>query len=137
MGQQTIFSSMRKLSRHSVPVIIVLVIFGVEVVFKHRYDSSNVDVVLNHICNLKFIPNALSRLVAVAFDENALNVLQKKHPTVPNVLVNLEQYTRTIDSDMENRRYLIYSFALVTHAKICASLAARGIDFWSMHQVCA
>uniref|UniRef100_A0A1I7UTZ7 Nucleotid_trans domain-containing protein n=1 Tax=Caenorhabditis tropicalis TaxID=1561998 RepID=A0A1I7UTZ7_9PELO len=98
------------------------------------YDSSNVDVVLNHICNLRFIPNTLSRLVAIAFDENAELALRQKHPMIPNVLIDLKPLVDYLDPGMQNRGYLIYTLALVVHAKICASLALRGIDFWSMHQ---
>ncbi|CAI2352860.1 unnamed protein product [Caenorhabditis sp. 36 PRJEB53466] len=179
----------RQKQRHSVPVLVVLSIFGVAVLFfkfsellvnartfRQRtflktinnlsdqltfeeihnnydfvqfsdilkslgkppylifYDSSNVDVVLNHICNLKFIPNALSRLVAISFDQKAQEVLKLNYPSVPSVLIDLQPIIKTLDTSMENRRYVIYTLALVTHAKVCASLALRGIDFWSMHQ---
>ncbi|CAO4381661.1 unnamed protein product [Caenorhabditis nigoni] len=98
------------------------------------YDSSNIDVVLNHICNLQFIPNTLQRLVAVAFDEKSEMILRKNYPEVPNVLINLKPILDSMDPKKQNRGYLVYTLALVVHAKICASLAARGIDFWSMHQ---
>lgn len=98
------------------------------------YDSSNIDVVLNHICNLKFIPNSLSRLVAVAFDEKSQLALKQQYPAIPNVLIDLKPLMNQIEPKTENRGYLVYTLALVVHAKICASLALRGIDFWSMHQ---
>lgn len=55
-----------------------------------QYDSSNLDVFLNHICNLAFIPNALSRLVAVSFDTNAHMIIREKHPRIPSVIVDLD-----------------------------------------------
>lgn len=89
------------------------------------------DVVLNHICNIQFIPNTLSRLVALAFDREAQMALKEKHPNIVNGLVDLKKFSTV----PENHGYVTYSLALHTHAKICASLALRGIDFWSMHPV--
>ncbi|CCU83346.1 Nucleotide-diphospho-sugar transferase domain-containing protein [Caenorhabditis elegans] len=98
------------------------------------YDSTNVDVVLNHVCNLQFIPNSLSRLVAISFDPNSHSVLKQKHPNIPNLLFDLTGHKKSISSLPDPRGYLSYSLVLLVHAQICASLAFRGIDFWSMHQ---
>ncbi|CAA96597.2 Nucleotide-diphospho-sugar transferase domain-containing protein [Caenorhabditis elegans] len=98
------------------------------------YDSSNLDIFLNHICNLEFIPGALSRLVAISFDTPSHLILKEKYPNIPSVVINLDSIKKTLPESYENRRYIIYQLVLLTRARICASLALRGISFWAMQQ---
>ncbi|CAI2310330.1 unnamed protein product [Caenorhabditis sp. 36 PRJEB53466] len=98
------------------------------------YDSNNLDVFLNHICNLEFIPNALPRLVAVSFDTTAHMILKEKHPDIRSVIVDLNPLKEALEDGYENRRYIIYQLVLLVRTRICASLALRGIDFWAMQQ---
>lgn len=89
----------------------------------------------NHICNLKFIPNALSRVVTIAFDKDAHLNLQDKYPHIPNTLIDLAPLKESLKSVGENHGYLTYSLVLMVRVKICASLAQRGINFWISQQV--
>ncbi|CAL2030314.1 unnamed protein product [Caenorhabditis brenneri] len=98
------------------------------------YDSSNLDIFLNHICNLEFIPGALPRLVAVSFDTSSHMILQEKYPKIPSVVIDLDPIKDTLPEVYENRRYIIYQLVLLTRTRICASLALRGISFWAMQQ---
>ncbi|PIC55704.1 hypothetical protein B9Z55_000087 [Caenorhabditis nigoni] len=98
------------------------------------YDSSNLDIFLNHICNLEFIPNALSRLVAISFDTNSHMILQEKYPKIPSVVVDLDPIKESLEETYENRRYIIYQLVLLTRTRVCASLALRGINYWAMQQ---
>ncbi|CAA92508.3 Nucleotide-diphospho-sugar transferase domain-containing protein [Caenorhabditis elegans] len=98
------------------------------------FDSSNIDVLYNHICNLKFIPNAVSRIVAIAFDKDAHLKLHEKYPNIPNILIDLTPLKKSIEAVQENREYLTYGLVLMVRARICAHLAQRGVNFWLMQQ---
>ncbi|CAI5437431.1 unnamed protein product [Caenorhabditis angaria] len=98
------------------------------------YDSSNLDITYNHICNLKSMPNSLSRLAAVSFDKKAYEEFDEKYPEIPNVLIDLDDIKNSMPENLENRKYIFYQIILLVRTRICAALASRGIDFWAMQQ---
>ncbi|CAB3407622.1 unnamed protein product [Caenorhabditis bovis] len=98
------------------------------------YDSSNIDILRNHICNLKFIPNTLPRLATISFDRQGFEMVSSEYPQIPNILIDLEPLKSQLSSNVQNRGYIIYQLILMTRARICAALARNSLDFWAMQQ---
>uniref|UniRef100_A0A8R1ISV5 Nucleotid_trans domain-containing protein n=3 Tax=Caenorhabditis japonica TaxID=281687 RepID=A0A8R1ISV5_CAEJA len=61
-------------------------------------------------------------------------MLREKYPAIPSVVVDLNPLKESVEEDVENRRYIIYQIILLMRARICASFALRGINFWAMQQ---
>ncbi|PAV56463.1 hypothetical protein WR25_00186 [Diploscapter pachys] len=98
------------------------------------FDMSNLNVTLNHFCNLKFMYGTLKRATAVAFEKEAELVFQRHYPHVPIITIDFTAVKAAIPEDLENRKYIIYQLILLIRARVSTLLAARNIDFWCMQQ---
>ncbi|XGW21829.1 hypothetical protein V3C99_004636, partial [Haemonchus contortus] len=97
-------------------------------------DKGFLNLTLNHICNLEYMPGALARLAIVSFNREVEKQLKRIHPYIPSVTLDFSAVKSTIPEDLENRRYIVYQLVLMLRSHIAAVLSSRGISFWSMQQ---
>ncbi|CAJ0585304.1 unnamed protein product, partial [Mesorhabditis spiculigera] len=98
------------------------------------FDSNQLEVTKNHICNLRPLPGAVERLAAVAFDEASEAALKSFDPTIPIITVDFSLVRKTLPADLENKKYITYQLILMLRARVVTALAKRGLNFWAMQQ---
>ncbi|WKX90058.1 hypothetical protein Q1695_009136 [Nippostrongylus brasiliensis] len=97
-------------------------------------DKGYLEVTLNHICNLQYMPGSIRRLAVVSFDPEVEKQLNAAHPHIPTVTLDFSVIKKSVPDELENRRYVIYQLVLMLRSHIAAVLSSRGISFWSMQQ---
>ncbi|VDM69481.1 unnamed protein product [Strongylus vulgaris] len=98
-------------------------------------DKGFLEITLNHICNLKYMPNSIERLAVVSFDAETEREFSTIHPYIPTVTLDFSVVRNAVPEDLENHRYVIYQLVLMMRSHIASILSRRGISFWSMQQV--
>ncbi|KHJ81103.1 hypothetical protein OESDEN_19211, partial [Oesophagostomum dentatum] len=97
-------------------------------------DKGFLEITLNHICNLEYMPDSIKRLAVVSFDPETEKELNRLHPEIPTVSLDFTPVRSAVPEDLENHRYVVYQLILMLRSHIAAVLSSRGISFWSMQQ---
>ncbi|CAJ0593493.1 unnamed protein product [Cylicocyclus nassatus] len=97
-------------------------------------DRGFLEITLNHICNLKYMPGSVERLAVVSFDPETEKQFNAVYPSIPTTSLDFSLVRNSVPKDLENHRYVIYQLVLMMRSHIASVMSRRNISFWSMQQ---